>query len=288
MILADTSEPDSIVNLLQQAIPSTAKSPLNQHNMADYFFGNYEGRRIQFGRVQAGELVGNVDSMEDELKRYYDSADETNQIIEGLLSPVKLYMKGAAAEITSTGEGRLGGAVRRSSIGSSIASSRDLGAKIFAYPVAPSGFIEHGHSFTTTRMLELYAWIYRLDKLGVSTFYTNNWEETARFLIAAYKNEQKSPEAHSTFQRIYRPHIYIKTEKNMTKEELDTHRLTKSLMFLSSAYNLEIGEVKAKALADKFCNILDIAMASVSDLRSVDGIGITMAEKILSSLGRSI
>ena len=275
MILSDTSEPDTIVKLLQQAIPNTTKSPLNQHGMADYYFGNYEGKTKQFNRVQSGELVGNVDSMEDELKRYYDSADETSQIIEGLLSPVKLYMKEGSAKTSFHSGGR-------------VASSRDLGAKIFTYPVEPSGYIYHGHSFTTVRMSELYAWIYRLSQLGVNTYYTNNWEETARFLIAVYRNEQKSPDSHTTFNRVYRPKVYIKHEKNMTKEELDTYRLTKSLMFLSSAYGLGIGEVKAKALADKFCNILDIAMVSVSDLALVEGIGIMTAKKILSSLGRSV
>jgi len=243
--------------------------------MADYYFGNYEGKTSQFNRVQAGELVGDVDSMEDELKRYYTSADETSQIIEGLLSPVKLYMKEGSAKTSYHS-------------GSRVASSRDLGAKIFTYSVNPLGFIAYGHSFDTVRMSELYAWIYRLSQLGVNTYYTNNWEETARFLIAAYRNEQKPPEAHTTFNRIYRPKIYIKHEKDMTKEELDTYRLTKSLMFLSSAYNLGIGEVKAKALAERFCNIVDIAMASVSDLTATEGIGKIMAEKILGSLGRSI
>lgn len=274
MILVDTSEPDTIFKLLQQAIPAT-KAPLNQNKIADYFFGNYEGKRIQFNRVQAGELVGDVDSMEDELKRYYDSADETNMIIEGLLSPVKLYMKEGSAKISDHSNIRL-------------ASTRDLGAKIFTYPVDPSGFIEHGHSFTTVRMSELYAWIYRLDQLGVSTYYTNNWEETTRFLITAYKNEQKAPDKHTTFNRIYRPKVHIKKEKDMTKEELDTYRLTKSLLFLSNAYGLGIGEVKAKALADRFCNVLDIATASASDIAATEGIGKAIAEKLLRSLGRDV
>ena len=283
MILADTSEPDAIVRLLQQAIPESTKSPLNQNGVADYFFGNYEGKRIQFGRVQAGELVGDVDSMEDELKRYYDNADETNQIIEGLLSPVRLYMKASSAKIHSIGdEERRGGAYR------TAPSSRDLGAKIFAYPVQPSGFIEHGHSFSTTRMSELYAWIYRLSQLGVYTYYTNNWEETARFLITVYRNEQKPPDEHTTFKRIYRPRIYIRSEKDMSKEELVEYRLTKSLLFLSSAYKLGIGEVKAKALANRFCNILDIALAPISELAATEGVGKTIAEKLQKSLGRDI
>lgn len=283
MILVDTAEPDSIVRLLQQAIPATTKSSLNQSKIADYFFGSYEGRRIQFGRVQAGELVGDVDSMEDELKRYYNSADETNQIIEGLLSPVKLYMKEGSAKIHDISGGRRSGGAS-----ATIPSTRDLGARIFAYPVQPSGFIEHGHSFTTVRISELYAWIYRLNQLGVSTFFTNNWEETARFLITVYRNEQKPPEAHSTFNRIYRPKVHIKTEKDMTKEEVDYIRFVKSLMFLSVAYRLGIGEVKARAIADKFCNILDLSTASLSELVEVEGVGRRMAENILSSLGRDI
>jgi len=286
MILVDTSEPDTIINLLQQAIPTT-KAPLNQRGMADYFFGNYEGKTRQFGRVQAGELVGNVDSMEDELRRYYDSADETNQIIEGLLSPVKLYMKEAAASIQTVGGGRSGGG--SGSRGSaSMPSTRDLGAKVFTYPVTPAGFIEHGHSFTTVRMSELYAWIYRLSQFGIITYYTNNWEETARLLISIYKNEQKPPETHSTFKRIYRPKVYIKHEKNMTAGELEIYRLTKALLLLSTTYNLGIGEVRASALAERFCNLLDIAIAPTKELTAIDGIGKTMAERLQRSLGRDI
>lgn len=275
MILSDVAEPDKLVNLIQQAIPSSTKAPLNQSKIADYFFGNYEGKRIQFGRVQAGELIGDIDSMEDELRRYYDSADETSQIIEGLLSPVRLYMKEGSAKVSDHSTLR-------------YISTRDLGAKVFAYPVQPGGFIEHGHSFTTVRMSELYAWIYRLDKFGVSTFFTNNWEETARFLIAAYRNEQKPPEEHSTFRRIYRPRVHIKHDKDMSPEELEEHNFIKALVFLSSAYGLGIGEVRAKAIADKFCNIFHLATSSVDEITQVEGIGKRMAEKILSSLGRDI
>ena len=286
MILIDTSEPDTIVTLLQQALPVT-KAPLNQSNMADYFFGNYEGKTRQFNRVQSGELVGNVDSMEDELKRYYDQADETNMIIEGLLSPVRLYMPKAAADVSLVGEGRSGGGSTATATGS-IVSSRDLGAKVFCYPVEPDGFIKHGHSFTTTRMSELYAWIYRLGQYGVHTYYTNNWEETARFLIATWRNEQKSPEEHQTFKRIYRPKVYIKHEKDMSPEELSEYRLTKALLLLSSAYNLGIGEVKARELASRYCNIMDVSLASISDITETKGIGRTQAEKLLRALGRDV
>ena len=62
----------------------------------------------------------------------------------------------------------------------------------------------------------------------------------------------------------------------------------KALLFLSNAYQLGIGEVKAKALTDKFCNILDIATANISDLTEVEGIGKKKAEQILTALGREV
>jgi len=262
--MADTSEPTNIVKLLQQATPVVV-SPLNQNKIADYFFGNYEGKRIQFGRVQAGELVGDIDSMEDEFKRYYYSADETNQIIEGLISPVRLFMKQHSAKVSDHSNPK-------------FVSTRDLGGKIFCYPVQPSGFIEHGHSFSTARMSELYAWIYRLDKVGISTFFTNNWEETARFLTTVYNNEQKPPEDHTTLQRVYRPRITIK--------EADS--FTKSLLFLSSAYKLGIGEVKAKAPADRFCSIFDLVTAPIDEIAETAGIGRKKAEQIIVALGREV
>lgn len=259
MILVDTAEPESIVNLLRQSAP-VAVSPLNQMKMADYFFVNYEGKRKQFGRVQTGELIGNVDSMEDELRRYYNNADESNQIIEGLISPVQLYMKEGRAAVSDHSLPTL--------------STRDLGASVYCYPVQASGFIEHGHSFKTIRMLELYAWIYRLSQLGVYTYYTNNWEETARFLLAVYHNEQKAPESHNTFKRVFRPRITI----------TEADAFTKALLFISSAYKLGVGDVKVKALTDKFANILDLATASVEDVSSCEGIGSKMAVKILQAL----
>ncbi len=289
MILADTAEPETIIRLLRQAVPVTV-SPLNLNKIADYFFGNYEGKKFQFGRVQAGELVGDIDSMEDELRRYYNSADETFQIIEGLLSPVKLFMKSGSAEVSNhSQQGRRGEGLRSiggvglsssskegSSSASLVVSTRDLSAKMFCYQVEPSGFIKHGRSFNTVRMAELYAWIHRLNQVGVSTYYTNNWEETARLLITIFRNEQKAPEDHTTFKRVYRPRITIK----------EADPFMKSLLFLSSAYQLGIGEVKAKALCDRFANLFDLATSPVEEIAECEKIGSKMAENILRALGR--
>ena len=272
MLLVDSNEPANIVKLLQQTCPITIAN-LNIKDMSDYWFANYEGKRLQFSRKQAGELVGNIDETEKQIADYYNNADENYQIVEGIISSAKLKIKGAAVPIDGHGF---------------TASTRDLGAKLFCYKIEPGGFVEKGHSFSAVNDSLLYAWIHRLAKSGVPTYFTDNWVGTARLLSAIYRNEQKPPENHSTLQRIIRPQLHIKMEKDMTEEQKSEYRFMKSLLFLSNAYQLGIGEKKAKALADKFCNILDIATASVADLTEVEGVGVKMAEKILSSLGRDV
>ena len=262
MLLIDENEPTNIEKLLAQSCPVT-RVGLNRMRLSDYWFANYEGKRLQFSRKQAGELVGNIDEAERQIASYYANADKNYQIVEGIISSSRLKIKGAAIAIDGH---------------SSNVSTRDLGARIYCYRVEPGGFIERGHSFSAVNDSLLYAWIHRLAESGVPTYFTDNWVGTARLLSAIYKNEQKPPEEHSTLQRVVRPRIHIK----------DADPFMKSLLFLSNAYQLGIGEKKARLLADRFVCLLDIATASVTELTEVEGVGKKMAEKILVSLGRDI
>ena len=260
MLLIDSNEPSNIVKLLQQSCPVTVAN-LNVAKMSDYWFANYEGKRLQFSRKQAGELVGNVDEAERQLASYYANADKNYQIVEGIISPDSLKIKKSAVPLDARG-------------GST--STRDLGAKLYCYKVEPGGYIEKGHSFSAVNDSLIAAWMHRLAKAGIPTYRTINWVETARLLSAIYRNEQKPPENHSTLQRVIRPRILIKQAEPFVK----------SLLFLSNAYQLGIGEVKAKALADRFCNIFDLTTASIDDIAKTQGIGRKKAEQIIVALGR--
>jgi len=129
MLLIDSNEPANLIKLLQQSCPVTV-ADLNIANMSDYFFGSYDGKRLQFSRKQAGELVGDIDTAEKQLAEYYHNADKNYQIIEGIISPDRLKMKGASVEIDAHG---------------SSVSTRDLGAKLYCYKIEPGGYIEKGH-----------------------------------------------------------------------------------------------------------------------------------------------
>lgn len=255
MILVDHSEPEELIALLRQSAPVEVM-PLNQTQRSDYYFGGEDGKTRQFGRVQAGELLANIDSMEDELRRYYENADENNQIIEGIIT---------SAPITKRDKRQSAISVRRQSKPNTL----------FSYKVADNGFI-HAEQAWDVGSAMLYAWLFQLDQAGVRTYYTENYVGTARLLIAIYNSCQKPPEEHTTLQRYFRPRIVIEEQNPFVK----------ALMFLSSAYQLGIGEDKATKMATKYNSIFDIVMAEVDELCEVEGIGKKTAEKLLKSLGR--
>ncbi|KKK61335.1 hypothetical protein LCGC14_3015340, partial [marine sediment metagenome] len=169
MILVDTAEPDDIIRLLKQSVDVTVM-PLNITNRADYYFGGEAGS-VQFNRVQAGELLSNIDSMEDELRRYYDSADDNNMIIEGLITDTPLTKRDRSIESVS---------VRMKSRPSTL----------FAYRVAANGYQFGEHAYDVGADL-FYAWLYRLKECGVNTFFTWNYVGTAKLLATVYRNCQK-------------------------------------------------------------------------------------------------
>jgi ERCC4-type nuclease len=108
---------------------------------------------------------------------------------------------------------------------------------------------------------------------GIPTYWTINYVETARLLITLHNNEQKAPEEHKTLKRVIVPRLQLR----------EAEPFMKALIFLGHAYKLDIGEKKAAALAEKFVNIGDLAMASIEDI-CCEGIGKQTASKILIAL----
>jgi ERCC4-type nuclease len=196
--------------------------------------------------------------MEDELRRYYNNADENNQIIEGIISPFRLTKE------QPRGYNRV--SVRRETTG-----------QLYTYKVEPNGYIHSAHCFETSSS-EYFAWIRGLSRAGIATYYTINYVDTARLLSAIYRNEHKPPDAHTTLNRYTRPKIYIQ----------EHNPFVKALMYLSAAYKLGIGEEKAKSIAARYKTIFDINMAEINELCECEGIGRKIAIKLLEALGREL
>ena len=266
MILVDTAEPEDIVRLLQQTAPVTVM-PLNQTSRADYYFGGEEGTE-QFVRVQAGELLSNIDSEEDEIRRYYDSADHTAQICEGIITDTPLTKRDKSMAAVS---------VRMQSRPSTL----------FTYRVAANGYLFGEHAYDVGAD-KLYAWFYRLAKCGVETYFTHNYVGTAKMLSAAYHNSQKPLESHNTLNRYYIPRITLgeKDDEGKRVTIRKQNPFIRGLMALSIIYRIDVGEKKATALYNfGYKSLYDLAFASVAELTQVDGIGKATAEKLLQAIG---
>lgn len=257
MLIVDSNEPHEILPLLRQSVPVEVMN-LNQTKRSDFYFGGEDCKSRQFSRKQANEFLGNMDEAEDQIRDYYNNADENYQIIEGIISEYPLVKKRITPSgVTTRGKAQPG--------------------TMFGYNIADNGFMygEHAHRVQAS---SYYAWIYRLAVMGVQTFYTDNYVATAKFLVAAYKNSQKPEEEHTTLQRYIRPRIIIRVRDPFIE----------ALMGLSLAYRLSIGEDKATKIAEYYNDILSIAMAEVGELMGVSGIGKGIAEKLLTALGRNL
>jgi len=254
MLLADHSEPKELVKLLGQSVPVAVQN-LNQTSRGDYYFGGEDGKTRQFCRVQAGELLSNIDSEEDELRRYYANADESNQIIEGIISPFPLTKRNRGVTIRK-------GASRHT---------------LFSYKITEGGHIYSEHPYDISSS-EYFAWIRGLNRAGIVTYYTINYVDTAKLLVAIYNNEQRPPDSHTTLNRYYRPRIVIRKQDPFVK----------ALMCLSLAYRLGIGEEKAVSIATRYKTIYDVNMAEVDELCQCAGIGKIVATKLLEALGREL
>lgn len=253
MIFVDTAEPVEIINFIKQSVPVEV-SPLNQKSIADYFFIAADGHRVQLNRTQSGELLGDIDSFEDELRRYYNSAEENYAINEGIISPYKIS------------GGHMPSAI----------SAKPLAppGSMYAYAVSDKGFIYKERAYNVSNKM-FKAWLLQIDKAGITVVNTVNNFDTAATIVAFYSNLQKPEWSHSTLQRYIKPKIIVRAH--------NTH--VQALVNLSQAYKLDIGEVKAEALIEHFGSLGRVLLAEVDELCVVEGIGKKTAEKLLEVIG---
>lgn len=288
IVLIDLSEPQEIENLLKQSVPVTRMS-LNQNRKSDYYFGGADNKTRQWSRKQAGELLSDLDEAERQLRSYYNQADENNQIVEGIISPVPLrfltdkqvaMMQGGKLKISQLKvipKSKVYGKARHVEEGISTRHfARTDG--LYSYSVGLAldgsgviGFVKNEQYHRTTSGM-LNAWIYQLTQVGIVTYFTVTEADTAKLIAAAYNSCQK-PE-HTTLQRYIRPRVYIK--------EYDHHVLT--LMGLDKA---QLGETRAKALITRFGTAFDVFVAEYEDVCAVPGMGRITTEKLFDSIGRT-
>lgn len=173
-ILLDVFEPVEIEHLIAQSVP-VVRTSLNHSagGFADYLFYSCDGHRIQVERKQIDEILGGIDSVEEQLGRELSNGvEETLLLIEGVCEPA-LGLKVA----TTTWH---------------KARGKNIMVPGRTYNVSYTG---------------LQAWKSQLDKAGITIVETFDYTATAMTLVALYQNAQK--EEHRTLRRYIKEHIYV-------------------------------------------------------------------------------
>lgn len=175
-LLIDNHEPKEIECLISQSVPTLMPQPgLNSQGFADYMWFACDGHRIQVERKQISEVLGGMDSVEEQLRRELDNdVEETLLLIEGVCEPV---------------------------VGLKIATQTWHKAK-------EKNILIPGRVYNCS-YTGYQAWLNQLDKAGITVVQTFDYTATAMTLVALYQNSQK--EEHKTLRRYIKDRIFIES-----------------------------------------------------------------------------
>ncbi len=161
---ADSNEPQEMFQLLSQTLGDKLEvGPLNTHDLSDYVWHDFSGTRKQVERKTWGELLSNIDAVEEQMQRHLNNWPDDEHIF---------LFEGMGIKDT---------------IGTRVLK-QTKGGKIWV----------KGFQYKGRRMKAVYAWLYEIGKY-VEIIPTAGISESASALVAMYEADQK--EEHHTLHR---------------------------------------------------------------------------------------
>lgn len=171
----DTHEPSEAFKLLSTTVPGTQMSPLNDEGFADYLWPCTDSNQEISGLVQAerkqwSELLSDLDSIEDQVRREIQAHPEvrTMLIVEG------------------------------------IALTGQTGTMVFKRARTKGNILVCKGTYSKSLNM-VYAWLYQVSKY-IEVYFTADLVATCTALTAFYKADQK--EEHHTFNRYLKPVVF--------------------------------------------------------------------------------
>ena len=149
---SDEFEPVEIVAGLKQVFPTSLQLPLNRNGWADYVWDNYNSDPVgQLERKQAPEIVSNLDSVEEQIRKELQSKPDIplTLLIEGITEPL------------------LGG--------------------IQTYVLTPDNKVFRKGRFFKTRYDRYEGFLLGLESQGVRIWRTSSWQGTVQALVRFQK-----------------------------------------------------------------------------------------------------
>lgn len=229
-IIVDTFEPPDIVEGLKHHL-EVVSNRLVGTGFCDYLWYAADGHSVTVERKAVADLANNVDRLEIQLKNALQTADEVILLIEGVIEPV--------------------------SNGSTVLYRQAHGKSMYV----SDRLVNRPYSF-------FMGFLWRLDKLGVSHFYTANKQGTVEALAEFVKLNQQTDT--KIFSR------YIKTKPAIIQQNPQVRALI----------GLGIGESRAIVLIAMYKTIWNVLQQKPEDIAKIKGIGLTTANKIFELVGK--
>lgn len=181
MIYVDQHESIELELLLAQVLP-TERTNLNPEK-PDLWWVGYGGKSIGIELKQSGEILGSLDSVEEQLGREMQGCDYLGLAVRGIITPT-------ATGMCQTWE-----------------KSKQNPSILWAAR-------EFNQSYKGYR-----AWLWRMQEIGVAVVEVPTIEALATTVQAAYENSQKAEGEHKTFERLIPEHYWI-TEADQQKRNV--------------------------------------------------------------------
>jgi len=230
-IVADIFEPPQIKEDLEKSMLVTVAA-LEPLGLCDYLWFAHDNHKITVERKEVHDFAHRIDDLERQLKTALDHADEVILLIEGVLEPID----------NST----------------------------ILYKQKKDGTLFYRDRVSNYPYSYFMGFLWQLDKLGISTFYTASMKGTASALTEFVK-KSNDPEF-TTFKR------YLRERPDIP--ELDPQ--------INTLIQLHVGEMRATALIKRFGTVWNVFHASNKELLEVEGIGQKTIDNLFARIGRDV
>lgn len=250
----DRHEADDLIALLAQVVP-VEKSNLNDASRSDFYW-IAQGESYQFEHKQAGEIMGSLDSCEEQLRRAYPLADHCGLVIEGIITP--------------------------SPDGCTVYAWKDYRGGVAAFE---SRTVHQSYTGYRSWLAGLRAW-------GISVLEVPNRTALVSALVAEYTHSLKPAEEHATFRRYipekhridpWNPYVLLLMACGGIGEQL-------AEALVGYRVDIETGEItfEGRFRTPYDCFRADPGVIARAPLRSGKRVvGPAAARKLLESIGRA-
>lgn len=238
-IVLDVYEPNHLERLLSMFMQVTRQN-LVQQGLCDVFFFAVDGHSITIERKYWLDLLSSLNRLEKQLRTATNHANEVGLLVEGVALPL------AGGEIAIYQEGKNDKYLRRVKIS---------GAKY----------------------ADIMAYLWRLDKEGISVYHTSTIAGSAWALKAFVENSQKTE--HTLL------HHYVRTKQI----KWQSNPMVETITGIKDENGYVVGEKKAVELVKQVGNLWDIIHLAPEEIAlACDGIGIGTARRLIDAIKKGV